>query len=59
VAQELKAALYGAVKKPRIFEFIAGLGGRDITPENIGEIFNYTMSHSSPNGAPVWMGVKK
>jgi pyruvate/2-oxoacid:ferredoxin oxidoreductase alpha subunit len=59
VAQELKAALYGAVKKPRIFEFIAGLGGRDITPEVIGEVFNYTMSHSSPNGAPVWMGVKK
>jgi pyruvate/2-oxoacid:ferredoxin oxidoreductase alpha subunit len=59
VAQELKAALYGAVKKPRIFEFIAGLGGRDITPQDLGEIFTHTMSHPSPNGAPVWMGVKK
>jgi pyruvate/2-oxoacid:ferredoxin oxidoreductase alpha subunit len=59
VAQELKAALYGTVKKPRIFEFIGGLGGKDITPQDIGEIFNYTMSHSGPDGVPVWMGVKK
>jgi pyruvate/2-oxoacid:ferredoxin oxidoreductase alpha subunit len=59
VAQELKAALYGSAKRPRVYEFIAGLGGKDITPEDIGEIFEYTMSQSSPNGAPVWMGVKK
>jgi pyruvate/2-oxoacid:ferredoxin oxidoreductase alpha subunit len=59
VAQELKAALYGAPKKPRVFEFIAGLGGKDITPEDIGEIFDYAMSHPGPNGAPVWIGVKK
>jgi pyruvate/2-oxoacid:ferredoxin oxidoreductase alpha subunit len=59
VAQELKAALYGAVKKPRIFEFIAGLGGRDITPQDLGEIFTHTMSHPGPNGGPVWMGIKK
>jgi len=59
VAQELKAALYGAAKKPRVFEFIAGLGGKDITPEDIGEIFDYAMSHPGPNGGPVWMGVKK
>jgi pyruvate/2-oxoacid:ferredoxin oxidoreductase alpha subunit len=59
VAQELKAALFGAARKPKIFEFIGGLGGRDITPEDIAEIFQYTISTSSPNGAPVWMGLKK
>ncbi len=59
VAQELKAALYRAAKKPRVYEFIAGLGGKDITPEDIGEIFEHTMSQSSPSGAPVWMGVEK
>ena len=59
VAQELKAALFGAAKKPKVFEFIGGLGGRDITPEDIAEIFHYTISHSSPDGAPVWMGLKK
>ena len=59
VAQELKAALYGASRKPKVFEFIGGLGGRDITPEDIQEILDYTLQNSSPNGAPVWMGVKK
>jgi len=59
VAQELKAALYGASRKPKVFEFIGGLGGRDITPEDIQEIIDYTLQNSSPNGAPVWMGVKK
>jgi len=56
VAQELKAALYGASRKPKVFEFIGGLGGRDIRPEDIQEILDYTIQNSSPNGAPVWMG---
>jgi pyruvate/2-oxoacid:ferredoxin oxidoreductase alpha subunit len=58
VAQELKAALFGLARKPKVFEFIAGLGGRDITPEDIGGMIDYTLQHSSPNG-PLWMGVKK
>ena len=58
VAQELKAALFGLPRKPKVFEFIAGLGGRDITPEDIGGMIDYTLQHSSPNG-PLWMGVKK
>lgn len=59
VAQELKAALYGATRKPKVFEFIAGLGGRDITPETIQEIIEYTLRNSGANGAPVWMGVQR
>jgi pyruvate/2-oxoacid:ferredoxin oxidoreductase alpha subunit len=58
VAQELKAALFGLARKPKVFEFIAGLGGRDITPEDIGGMIDYTLQHSSPDG-PLWMGVKK
>ena len=59
VAQELKAVLCGAGRRPKVFEFIAGLGGRDITPEDIQEILNYTLRHTSPDGTPIWMGVKK
>jgi pyruvate/2-oxoacid:ferredoxin oxidoreductase alpha subunit len=59
VAQEVKAALYGAPHKPKVFEFIAGLGGRDITPGDIQEVIDYTINHSGPNGAPIWMGVQK
>jgi pyruvate/2-oxoacid:ferredoxin oxidoreductase alpha subunit len=58
VAQELKAALYGAARKPRIYEFIAGLGGKDITPETIHEVIEKTMRQSNPGNHPVWMGVQ-
>ncbi len=59
VAQELKAALYGAARKPKVFEFVAGLGGRDITPDTIQEILDYTLGRSAPERRPVWMGVEE
>jgi pyruvate/2-oxoacid:ferredoxin oxidoreductase alpha subunit len=59
VAQELKAALYGMARKPKVFEFIAGLGGKDITPQTIHEIIELTLKNANPNGAPIWMGVEE
>jgi pyruvate/2-oxoacid:ferredoxin oxidoreductase alpha subunit len=59
VAQELKAALYGVSRRPKVFEFIGGLGGKDITPEDIQGILEYTLQASSSNGTPIWMGIKK
>ena len=32
VASEVKAALYGETKRPTIYSFVAGLGGRDVSP---------------------------
>jgi len=58
VAQELKAALYGAARKPKIYEFIAGLGGKDITPETIRETIDKTLKQPNPGSHPVWMGVE-
>ncbi len=34
VASELKAALYGEVQRPSVYNFVAGLGGRDVTPSD-------------------------
>ena len=48
VAQELKAALYGGSKKPKLYEFIAGLGGKDITPETIREVIEKTRRRPNP-----------
>ena len=59
VAQELKAALYGMARKPKVFEFIAGLGGKDITPQTIQEVIESTLKNANPNGAPIWMGVEE
>jgi pyruvate ferredoxin oxidoreductase alpha subunit len=40
VCSEVKAALYGEVKKPKVIGFVGGLGGRDITPAEFEEIVN-------------------
>ena len=57
--QEVKSALYGGADTPPIFGFIAGLGGRDITPGDFGEIARYAMSKPKPEEEIVWIGVKK
>ncbi len=40
VCSEVKAALYGEAKKPKVIGFVGGLGGRDITPAGFEEIVN-------------------
>jgi pyruvate ferredoxin oxidoreductase alpha subunit len=40
VCSEVKAALYGEAKKPKVISFVGGLGGRDITPAGFEEIIN-------------------
>jgi pyruvate ferredoxin oxidoreductase alpha subunit len=40
VCSEVKAALYGETKKPKVIGFVGGLGGRDITPDEFEEIVN-------------------
>jgi pyruvate/2-oxoacid:ferredoxin oxidoreductase alpha subunit len=57
-AQEIKSALYNHGQPP-LFGFIAGLGGRDITPELIEEIITYALSHDRPEEEIIWMGVKR
>jgi pyruvate/2-oxoacid:ferredoxin oxidoreductase alpha subunit len=56
-AQEVKAALYGHLQVP-VFGFVAGLGGRDMTPKVIREIVDYADSHSEQEDL-IWIGVKE
>ncbi len=58
-AQELRAALYSKEKRPQIFGFVSGLGGRDITPELIEEAIQYTANHARPEEDILWLGLKK
>jgi pyruvate/2-oxoacid:ferredoxin oxidoreductase alpha subunit len=58
-AQEVRAALYGVKNRPPVFDFVAGLGGRDIVPETIREIVGYTIAHDAPTEEFTWIGVKK
>jgi pyruvate ferredoxin oxidoreductase alpha subunit len=52
VCSEVKAALYGQAKKPKIVSFVAGIGGRDISPADFEQIVNKGITISeqgSPN----------
>ncbi len=57
--QEIKSALYNEKKGPPIFGFITGLGGRDVTPEIIREIIEYTDENDEPEENILWRGVMR
>lgn len=57
-AQEIKSALYDGQEGPQLFGFIAGLGGKDITPEDILRVIDYTLTHEEPEEDAVWVGVR-
>jgi pyruvate ferredoxin oxidoreductase alpha subunit len=40
VCSEVRSALYGQDRKPKVIGFVGGLGGRDITPAGFEEIVN-------------------
>jgi len=56
-AQEIRAAFHNIKYHPPIFGFIAGLGGKDITPEQIEKALNYTIESDYPDREAYWLGV--
>jgi pyruvate ferredoxin oxidoreductase alpha subunit len=58
-AQEIQAALCNLDSHPRVFSYVAGLGGRDITPTTLVEIYTRTKETSSPGEASVWIGLNQ
>ena len=56
--QEVKAAFGNEPKKPVFFNFITGIGGRDVTPKDIQKIIDYTESHRTPREEVVWVGLR-
>ena len=56
--QEVKAAMYNQPRRPPIFGYIAGLGGRDITPAVIMEIIDDARTKDQPTEDIHWIGLK-
>jgi pyruvate/2-oxoacid:ferredoxin oxidoreductase alpha subunit len=56
--QEIKSALYDELLRPKIFSYIIGIGGRDVTPADIQEIVDFTLAHDSPPAPIIWRGVR-
>jgi len=58
-AQELRAALCNLDPRPLIYGYIAGIGGRDVTPEVLDEIYQRTKETDRPEGEGIWIGLKE
>jgi pyruvate/2-oxoacid:ferredoxin oxidoreductase alpha subunit len=56
-AQEIRAALYNKHDHPPVFGYISGLGGRDVTPEILSEIYWETKNNTTPKNESVWVGL--
>jgi len=57
--QEIKAAFGNEKKHPEFFNFITGIGGRDVTPKDIQGIIDYTETHKKPKEEIVWVGLRR
>lgn len=60
-AEELRSALYllPEHERPIVFGYIAGLGGRDVTPATIDEVIDHGRHLEAPERADYWIGVKR
>ena len=56
-AQEVRAALCNEKNRPQVFGYVAGLGGRDITPDTIDEIYTRTKETDVPVADSIWIGL--
>jgi pyruvate/2-oxoacid:ferredoxin oxidoreductase alpha subunit len=57
-AQEIRSTLQHHGEGTSVFGFIAGLGGRDVTPAVLKEIVEYAKAREAPEGDVAWIGVK-
>ena len=56
--QEVKAALYGASVRPPLFGFVTGLGGRDVTADNVADMVRMVEGMEEPRGEILFQGVR-
>ncbi len=56
-AQEIRAALCNTLNHPPVFGYITGLGGRDVTPEILSEIYWKTKNSTAPKNESEWVGL--
>jgi pyruvate/2-oxoacid:ferredoxin oxidoreductase alpha subunit len=56
---ELKSALYGLSNPPHLHSVIAGLGGRDVTPEDVKGMVDHVVQLDHPSETPIFWGLKE
>jgi pyruvate ferredoxin oxidoreductase alpha subunit len=61
LATEIRSALYSLEQRPQVVSFIAGLGGREVTAENVIQMSDMTMKAAASGKADTethWIGVR-
>ncbi len=58
-ASEVKSALYPLEKRPVIYPAVAGLGGRDVTPDDVKGIIEYALTHDNPEETSIFWSLKE
>jgi pyruvate/2-oxoacid:ferredoxin oxidoreductase alpha subunit len=58
-AQEIRAALCNRMLHPPVFGYVAGLGGRDITPDTLNYIYDQTKHTAAPAEESIWIGLNQ
>src|SRR5262249_15018511 len=62
VANEIRAAMYNAEKRPPLLSFICGLGGREVTLEDVYKAADLCFEAASSGKSPLktqWLGVRE
>jgi pyruvate/2-oxoacid:ferredoxin oxidoreductase alpha subunit len=58
-ANEIKAALFPLETRPKIYPVVAGLGGRDVTPDDVEGIIQHALFVDvTSNASPLFWGLK-
>ena len=59
MASEIRSALCNQPSAPMVFSYIAGLGGRDVTPAVIDDVVAATQAVDRPESDTLWVGLKE
>ncbi|NTV54820.1 MAG: hypothetical protein HGA73_05090, partial [Syntrophaceae bacterium] len=54
-----RAAMCNAPVHAPVFGYIAGIGGRDVTPEVLEEIYWKTKNSAAPERESIWIGLQE
>ena len=58
-ASEVQAALYAMQNRPIVFPVVAGLGGRDVTPDDVEAVVKDALASDTPKQQPIFWGLKQ
>lgn len=56
-AQEIRSALCNCEKRPEVYSYVAGLGGRDITTKTLEGIYRMTLEATEPGLESRWVEI--